>query len=70
MTCVSVILFGHSLLKSGTDLKRRAHEISGDGALIPGSNAELGVRGLGADLEIGVSEALSNSVNTNVVASL
>ena len=63
---------GHALflLKTGPNLKRRAHEIGGDGALVPGANVELGVGWLGADLEIGVSEALSNSVNANVVTSL
>ena len=50
--------------------KRRSHEVGLDCGLVPGSNAELGVRGLGPDLKIRVPEGLANRVDADVVTSL
>ena len=57
-------------MRSNTDLKRDAHEVRLDRALVPGPNAELGVRRLRADLEVGIPQCLADRVNTNVVSGL
>ena len=56
------------LLASLADLKRHAHHIGADGGVVPDGDRRLGVRRLGADLEVGIAEGRSNGVNTIPVA--
>ena len=53
------------LLTAAANLQRHAHEIGRDGGVVPGSNTELGIRGLGANLEVGVAQGVADGVNTD-----
>lgn len=59
-----------NLLRTRSQLKRRAHEVGLNGGKIPGAHIKLRVRGLGTNLQVGVSQGLADCVNTNVVTSL
>lgn len=54
-----------ALLSTTSDFKRHAHEVRGDGGVVPWSDVQLGVRRLGANLQIGVAKGVANGVNAN-----
>ena len=58
------------LLCSLADLHRRSHEIGLNCAQIPRANIQLGVRGLGTNLQVSIAKCLADGVNTNMVSRL
>ncbi len=54
-----------NLLGAASELKRHAHEVGGDGGVVPWTNVELRVGGLRANLQIGVAQGVADGVNAD-----
>ena len=53
------------LLGTAANLERHAHKVRSNGGVVPGTNVELGIWRLGANLEVGVSQGVADSVNAD-----
>ena len=54
-----------SLLTTGSQLKRSAHQIWSKGALVPRANIQLGVGRLRTQLKVGILHRITDGVNTS-----
>ena len=57
------------LLTAAAELKRHAHQVGGDGGVVPGADIELGIGGLRANLKVGVAQGVADGVNADEGAS-
>ena len=53
------------LLGAASEFQGHAHEVGGDGGIVPWTNIELGVRGLRANLQVGVAQGVADGVNAD-----
>ncbi len=53
------------LLRAAADLQRHAHQVGGDGGVVPRANVELRVGGLGTNLEVGIAQSVADGVNAD-----
>ena len=54
-----------SLLTAAANLQRHAHQVGGDGGIVPRADVELGVRGFGANLKVGIAQGVADGVNAD-----